>query len=266
MNERGSLVGQPSRSDPARVAVIFGTRPEAVKLAPVILELTRSPVLDPVVVVTAQHRKMLDQVLQTFDIKPAVDLDIIQTGQSLADITVRAVGRLSPWFERERPDVVVVQGDTTTTFAGALSAYYARIPVVHVEAGLRTYQRYSPFPEEINRRLTTQLADLHLAPTATAKAHLVAEAVPEDRVVLTGNTVIDALLWAVERQMPYGDPALDEIDDDGRRVVLVTAHRRESWGAAMTCIGEAVAEIARAEPDVLVVIPLHRNPIVRDAL
>jgi UDP-N-acetylglucosamine 2-epimerase (non-hydrolysing) len=245
--------------------VVFGTRPEAIKLAPVILELRRSPLFTAVVAVTAQHRGLLDQVLDVFGVTPDADLDLIQPGQSLTDITVRALGGLSPLVEAERPDAVMVQGDTTTTLAAALSGFYHRVPVVHVEAGLRTFDRYAPFPEEMNRRLTTSLTSLHLPPTPTARRHLLDEGVHADDVVVTGNTVIDALLWAVAQEVPW-PPELEVLECDGRRVLLVTAHRRESWGPAMTRIGQAVADVARAEPDLLVVFCLHLNPIVREAV
>lgn len=245
--------------------VVFGTRPEAIKLAPVVVELTQSPLFTPVVVVTAQHRAMLDQVLDVFRIKPEADLDVIRPGQTLTDITVRAMRGLAPLVASEQPDAVLVQGDTTTAFAAAMSGFYHQVPVAHLEAGLRTFDRYSPFPEEMNRRLTTQLATLHLAPTATARANLLDDGVLADDIVVTGNTVIDALLWAVKQPVPW-TPELRDLDGDSRRVLLVTAHRRESWGEGMTRIGEAVAEIARAEPDLLVVFCLHLNPIVRDAV
>lgn len=248
-----------------RVMVVFGTRPEAIKLAPVILRLRASPVLEPVVVVTAQHRTMLDQVLDAFGIVPVADLDVIEPRQSLTDITVRAVARLSPMIAEDRPDLVLVQGDTTTTFVAALCAYYHQIPVAHLEAGLRTFDPYAPYPEEMNRRLTTQLAALHLAPTPTGRRHLLAEGIAASRIVVTGNTVIDALLWAASRQVPWS-PELKGLDGDRRRVVLVTAHRRESWGEGMGSIARAVAAVARSEPDVLVVVSLHRNPVVREAV
>lgn len=245
--------------------VVFGTRPEAVKLAPVIQELRRSPLFTPVVVVSAQHRRMLDQVLDVFGIIPDADLQVIQPDQSLTDITVTALARLSPLLARVRPDALLVQGDTTTTFVAALSGYYHRVPVVHLEAGLRTFDPYSPFPEEMNRRLTSQLAALHLAPTATARRHLLAEGVPASQVVVTGNTVIDALLWAVAQRAPWG-PELELLEEDGRPILLVTAHRRESWADGMARIGQAVAEIARIEPGILVVFSLHLNPVVRAAV
>ncbi|MBV8162339.1 MAG: UDP-N-acetylglucosamine 2-epimerase (non-hydrolyzing) [Acidimicrobiia bacterium] len=246
--------------------VVFGTRPEAIKLAPVILALAGSQAFEPVVVVTAQHREMLDQVLETFGIVPARDLDISKDRQTLTDVTVRGLQRLTPLLEQDAPDAVVVQGDTTTTFVGALAAFYHRVPVVHVEAGLRTGDPYSPYPEEINRRLTTQVTSLHLAPTRTAKRNLLAEGVDESRVVVTGNTVIDALLWTVDRDAGTDDADLEGVGLDGRRLILVTAHRRESWGPGLASVGRALATIAGTEPDVDIVFPIHRNPRVREAI
>ena len=246
--------------------VIFGTRPEAIKVAPAVMALQSSPRFQPTVVVTAQHRSMLDQVLKLFAIAPDHDLDIIEPRQSLTDVTVRALAGLAPVIEADAPDAVLVQGDTTTTFVGALAGFYHQIPVVHMEAGLRTGNPYSPFPEEINRRLASQLTSLHLAPTQNNRRNLVRENVDPARVVVTGNTVIDALLLAIEKKVDYGDPALDGLDDDPRRVVLVTAHRRESWGEPMRSIGKAVARIARAHDDAVVVFPIHKNPVVREAI
>lgn len=249
-----------------RLMVVYGTRPEAIKMAPVIEALDRSPIFRPTVTVTAQHRGLLDQVHSLFGIRADHDLDILSERQSLADITVRVLDGLCPLLRRERPEAVLVQGDTTTAFAGALAAFYSQVPVVHLEAGLRTGDRYSPFPEEINRRLATQLASLHLAPTPHARDNLLRDGVPPSSVVVTGNTVIDALLWAVGRQAHYGDPALADLDDTARRVLLVTAHRRESWGGGMESIASALADLARAEPDLLIVLPLHPNPVVRAAI
>jgi UDP-N-acetylglucosamine 2-epimerase (non-hydrolysing) len=245
---------------------VFGTRPEAIKLAPIILALRASPAFVPVVVVTSQHQSMLRQVNDFFGIEPDADLGIMQGRQSLADITVRAMRGLDPLMEQQQPDAVVVQGDTTSTFVGALAAFYQRIPVVHVEAGLRTFNRHSPFPEEMNRQLTTRLTDLHLAPTPACEQNLLGEGVRPESIVVTGNTVIDALLWAVARRGPYSDPLLDRLDGDARPVLLVTAHRRESWGAPMEAIGRALGRIAESEPDLTVVVPMHMNPIVRAAL
>ena len=246
--------------------VVFGTRPEAIKVAPVIKALAESPLFRPVVAVTAQHRSMLDQVLELFEIVPDYDLNIIRDRQTLTDVTVNALSGLSPLMAEARPDAVLVQGDTTTTFAGALAAFYEKIPVVHIEAGLRTGEVYSPYPEEINRRLTTQLASLHCAPTQNNKSNLLVENVDPAKIVVTGNTVIDALLWTVGRNVDYEESVLDEIDAAPEPVVLVTAHRRESWGPGMEAIGRALARLAIAHPDVRIVFPIHKNPVVREAI
>jgi UDP-N-acetylglucosamine 2-epimerase (non-hydrolysing) len=246
--------------------VIYGTRPEAVKVAPLIKALAESTMFTPLVAVTAQHRSMLDQVNNVFAVRPEFDLDIHRPGQTLTAITTRALGGVQALLAEQRPDAVVVQGDTTTVFAAALAAFYEQIPVVHLEAGLRTGDPYSPYPEEINRRLATRLAALHLAPTASSKANLLDENVDPASVVVTGNTVIDALLWAVGRQFDYGEPALAELDLTSGPVLLVTAHRRESWGAPLRAVGRALARIARAHPDLRIVFPIHRNPVVRNAI
>lgn len=246
--------------------VVFGTRPEAIKLAPLVRALADSPDFQPVVVVTGQHREILDQVLHLFDVKPDVDLDIIESRQTMTQVTTRALAGLEPVVASVQPDMVVVQGDTTTTFAGALAAFYQRVPVTHVEAGLRTGDITAPYPEEMNRRLTTQLAALHLAPTPNAKRALLAEGVPGEHIVVTGNTVIDALRWAVGRRVAYGDSALADLDNDLRPVLLVTAHRRESWGPGMRAIGHALGQIARDRPELLIVLPIHPNPVVREAI
>lgn len=249
-----------------RVMFVYGTRPEAIKLAPIIRAMERSPAFAPTVVVTAQHRSMLDEANAFFGVRPDHDLAIMAEGQTLTDLTVRALRGLEPLLARNRPDVIVVQGDTTSTFVGALAASYHQVPVAHVEAGLRTYDRASPFPEEINRQLTTRLADLHLAPTDTCRQQLLDEGIDPEAIAVTGNSVIDALLWAVGQRAPYGDPALSWLDDDPRRVLLVTAHRRESWGVAMEGVGRALARIAEREPGLVIVLPVHRNPKVRAAL
>lgn len=246
------------------IMVVYGTRPEAIKMAPLVAALERSSDLEPLVVVTGQHRQMLDQVNELFGIVPRHDLDILAARQSLEQITVRALEGLGEVIRAERPDVVAVQGDTTTSFVGALAAFYARIPVVHLEAGLRTADATSPFPEEINRRLTSQVASLHLAPTATSRDNLLAENVSPDRITVTGNTVIDALLDVVDRRVPYDDPALEGLH--GRPLVLVTSHRRESWGEPMARSARAIARLARRHPDTVFVLPAHLNPAVREVL
>jgi UDP-N-acetylglucosamine 2-epimerase (non-hydrolysing) len=246
------------------VLVVYGTRPEAIKMAPVIAGLQASHHLRPVVAVTGQHRAMLDQVNDLFGIVPEHDLDIIAQRQTLQDVTTRALRGLADVIADVRPDLVLVQGDTTTAFVAALAAFYAKVPVAHLEAGLRTADRYNPFPEEMNRRLTTQLADLHLAPTPTSRANLLHDGVDPSAVFVTGNTVIDALLDVVSRGLPAENPALDGIA--GRRVVLVTAHRRESWGAPMANTARAVARLARSFPDIAFLLPAHLNPAVREVL
>jgi UDP-N-acetylglucosamine 2-epimerase (non-hydrolysing) len=246
--------------------MIFGTRPEAIKMAPLILALRDAPDLAAQVVVTAQHRSMLDQVLDLFGIVPDHDLNIQRERQTLAGVTERALAGLDGLIAEHPPDLVMVQGDTTTTFAGALSAFYHQVPVAHVEAGLRTGNPSSPYPEEINRRLTTQLSTLHLTPTPTSTENLIKENVDREAVVCTGNTVIDALFGALEHRIGYDDPDLVDLDDDDRPVLLVTAHRRESWGAPMQAIGRALARIARAEPGLQIVLPIHLNPLVREAI
>jgi len=235
-------------------------------MAPVVLAMQSTPDFEPLVAVTGQHRAMLDQVLQLFEIRPDFDLDIISDRQTLTAVTTRALERLSPLIEHTRPDLVVVQGDTTSTFVGALAAFYHQVPVAHIEAGLRTGDVHSPYPEEMNRRLTSQLTDLHLAPTSSARDNLLAEGFAADGVVVTGNTIIDTLLAVAARASDYGEPALANLDDNDDPVLLVTIHRRESWGDRMVAIGQALADIARAEPALRIVFPIHRNPVVREAI
>ncbi|MGW6006781.1 non-hydrolyzing UDP-N-acetylglucosamine 2-epimerase [Oerskovia enterophila] len=255
-----------SRSRKRPVAVLYGTRPEAVKIAPVIKALQASETLRPVIVTSGQHREMLDQVNELFGIVPDHDLDIFRHGQGLEAMTAAAVSGYSAFLATHPVDAVIVQGDTTSAFAGALAAYYRQTPVVHVEAGLRTGDLYSPFPEEGNRKLVGVLAAVHCAPTSTAARNLYAEGVPRERVTVTGNTVIDALLHTATLRRATGDRLVDAAISSGRRIVVVTAHRRESWGAGLGEIGAAVARIAVSQPDVLVVVPLHRNPLVREVL
>ncbi len=256
-------IGQPRTK---RVMVIYGTRPEAIKLAPVIRAIQASPVLSPIITLTGQHRDIVDQVNAMFGIRPDHDLNVIRPHQSLDGLTSRVLRRLTPTLQQERPDAVVVQGDTTSTFAGALAAFYENVPVVHVEAGLRTGDIYSPFPEEANRRLTSQITHLHLAPTPASEANLLRGGIPWEKVLVTGNTVIDALLAAVERRVPFGNQALEKVDSSETPVLLVTTHRRESWGRRMQGIASALARLARSHPDLAVVLPVHPNPVVREAL
>ncbi|RMI12599.1 UDP-N-acetylglucosamine 2-epimerase (non-hydrolyzing) [Cellulomonas triticagri] len=245
---------------------VYGTRPEAIKCAPVVQALAASPDFEGITVVTGQHREMLDQVNELFGIVPDHDLDVMSHGQTLSGIFARVLDGLDPLLVSEQPDAVVVQGDTTTSTAAALAAFYRGIPVVHLEAGLRSGDLASPFPEEGNRRLTSQIASVHLAPTTTSRDNLVAEGVDPDRIVVTGNTVIDALLDTVRRGLPFADGALEDAVTSGRKVLLVTTHRRENWGGAMQGVGRAVARLARDHEDLLVVLPAHRNPVVREAI
>ena len=245
---------------------IYGTRPEAIKMAPIVKALQASPQFECVVTVTGQHREMLDQVNEIFDITPDHDLNIIQPRQTLNGVLTRTVEGLDAIFAENAPDAVVVQGDTTTSTAGAIAAFYRGIPVIHAEAGLRSFDLFSPFPEEANRKMTSQITSLHLAPTSTSKENLLREALPEEDIVVTGNTVIDALLHTVEQKLPFPDPQLEEIASSGRRVLLVTTHRRENQGEAMRGVGRALARIAQAEPELTIVLPVHRNPVVREAV
>lgn len=249
-----------------RIAVVFGTRPEAIKMASVIDALRRHPHFDPLVIVTAQHRQMLDQNLQHFDLQPHHDLNIMQPRQTLTESTVRALSGLSTIFAAEKPDMVLVQGDTTSTFTGALAAFQNQIPVGHIEAGLRTFDPYSPFPEEMHRRLTGVLAHLHFAATPQARDNLLREAVDPETIFVTGNTTIDALLATVQPGYIFQDAALaqfvGEAKSSGQKLVLVEAHRRENWGQAMTSIWQSVADLVRQLPHIAVVAPIHRNPRV----
>lgn len=245
---------------------IYGTRPEAIKMAPIIEALKDSEHFDCVVTVTGQHRAMLDQVNELFGVFPDHDLNIIQQRQTLNSIMTRTIDGLDKLFESSKPDAVIVQGDTTTSTAAAIAAFYHSIPVVHVEAGLRSGDLASPFPEEANRKITSQIASLHLAPTQTSKANLLAENVREENIVVTGNTVIDALLTTVEKKVPFSDERLEKLAASGKRILLVTTHRRENQGDAMRGVGRALARIADAEPDLEIVLPAHKNPVVREAV
>ncbi|MBI2972748.1 MAG: UDP-N-acetylglucosamine 2-epimerase (non-hydrolyzing) [Armatimonadetes bacterium] len=243
------------------IMTIFGTRPEAVKMAPVVLALRQSAEFEPVVVVTAQHREMLDQVTRLFGIAPHRDLDIMLPEQSLVDITTRALGGLYAVLEEVRPAMVLVQGDAHTTFVGALAAFYHRIPIGHVEAGLRTYDKYQPFPEEMNRRMTSVLTDLHFAATPKAKRNLLREGISEKTIVVTGNTVIDAL--QIVKDLSGVPPVPGVPGLNGRRMLLVTTHRRENWGDPMREIYLGLVDLLERFTDVELVFSVHPNPAVR---
>lgn len=250
-----------------KVMTVFGTRPEAIKMAPVVLELAKHPdKITPIVAVTAQHRDMLDQVLNLFKIKPDYDLDIMAAGQTLFDITSKAMMGLDKVLQEEKPDIVLVHGDTTTTFAGALAAYYHQIDVGHVEAGLRTHNIYSPFPEEMNRKLTGSIAALHFAPTTTSQQNLLAEAVAEEKIFVTGNTVIDALHQTVDDSFSFEDELLQNVDFKNKRIVLVTTHRRENLGEPMRQVYKALRRLTEEFQDVEIVFPVHKNPKVREVV
>ena len=250
-----------------KVMTVFGTRPEAIKMAPVVLELKKhQDEIETVVAVTAQHRQMLDQVLHLFKIKPDYDLDIMSQGQTLYDITSRAMNGLKEVLEKEKPDLVLVHGDTTTTFAGALASYYSQTAVGHVEAGLRTGDIYSPFPEEMNRKLTGAIASFHFAPTETAKANLLREGVNQEKIYVTGNTVIDALMKTVRPDYEFDDEKLRQIDFEHHRVILLTTHRRENLGEPMRHIYKALRSVVQETPDAEIVFPVHRNPLVRQVV
>jgi UDP-N-acetylglucosamine 2-epimerase (non-hydrolysing) len=249
------------------VASIVGTRPDALKMAPVILELARHPEeIRQVVISTGQHREMLQQVLDVFRIVPDHNLDIMLPGQTLAQITSRVLERLDPLLAEIKPDVLLAQGDTSTTFVASLAAFYHQIPVGHVEAGLRTDNKYDPFPEEINRRLTAPLADFHFAPTQTSADNLRREGVADNRIYEVGNTVIDALLEVAARPYRFEDEELDRVTAGPLRVIAVTAHRRENLGAPLERICQAIRTLVRTHPDVQVVFQMHKNPQVRDVI
>lgn len=244
-----------------KVMAIFGTRPEAVKMAPLVLELKkRTDEFEVIVTVTAQHREMLDQVLRVFQINPDFDLNIMKQKQTLAQIATRALEGLDELMKDTKPDIVLVHGDTSTTFVASLAAYYNHIAVGHVEAGLRTWNKLSPYPEEMNRQLTGVLADLHFAPTDKSKQNLLDENKPEERIYVTGNTAIDAMKTTVATN--YSNPLLDRIGE--KRLVLLTAHRRENLGSNMQQMFRAIKRLVEKHPDIQVVYPVHLNPVVRE--
>ena len=247
-----------------KIITIFGTRPEAIKMAPLVKELEKREGLEAKVCVTAQHREMLDQVLEYFDITPDFDLNIMKSKQTLTGITNRILEGLEEIFTEEKPDMVLVHGDTTTTFSSALAAFYQQVPVGHVEAGLRTFDKYFPFPEEMNRKLTGSLADLHFAPTKGSKNNLLREGIKEDDVYITGNTVIDAMLHTVKDNYIFDNEELNEIDFKNKKIIMITAHRRENWGEGIENICDALKLIVEKNKDVELVYLVHLNPIVKD--
>lgn len=249
-----------------KIITIFGTRPEAIKMAPLVKELEKREEIESKVCVTAQHREMLDQVLELFDIKPDFDLNIMQTRQTLTGITGKVLEGLEEVFENEKPDMILVHGDTTTTFAGALAAFYQQIKVGHVEAGLRTFNKYFPFPEEMNRKLTGSLADLHFAPTKGSKDNLLREAVAESDIYITGNTVIDAMKHTVEENYVFENDELNNIDFNNKKIIMITAHRRENWGEGIENICIALNKIVEQNEDVELVYLVHLNPVVKDVV
>ena len=246
-----------------KVMVVFGTRPEAIKMAPLVLELQKqSETFETITVVTAQHRQMLDQVLETFRIQPDYDLDIMGKNQSLLDITAKILEKFDPVVKEVQPDMILVHGDTTTTFAASLVAFYNQVRIGHVEAGLRTFDKYSPFPEEMNRQMTDNLADLYFAPTSESKANLLMEHHPESSIFITGNTAIDALRLTVQED--YHHQVLDQLDPQ-KKLVLVTMHRRENQGQPMRAVFAALREMVDAHPELEVVYPVHLSPAVQEA-
>ncbi|MDR4949507.1 non-hydrolyzing UDP-N-acetylglucosamine 2-epimerase [Neobacillus cucumis] len=244
-----------------KIMTVFGTRPEAIKMAPLVKELEKYPdEIESIVTVTAQHREMLDQVLTIFQISPDFDLNIMKERQSLIDVTTRSLEGLNKVLAEVKPDMVLVHGDTTTTFVASLAAFYHAIPIGHVEAGLRTYHKYSPYPEEMNRQLTGVLADLHFAPTLQSKRHLLLENKNEEAIYITGNTAIDALKTTVRSD--YAHPVLDKLGND--RLILMTAHRRENIGTPMENMFRAIRRLVDKHADIQIVYPVHRNPVVRE--
>ena len=247
-----------------RVMTIFGTRPEAVKMAPLVAELSRRPGIESLCCVTAQHREMLDAVLRIFRLRPDYDLDVMEPRQTLSTITSKCLMGVEEVLQEARPDLVLVHGDTSTTFSAALAAFYQQVKVGHVEAGLRTYDKYSPFPEEINRTLVGDLADLHFCPTPANRDNLAREGITQG-VFLTGNTVIDAMAATVREDFCFSTPLLNQLDYRNRRVILVTCHRRENYGAPMAHILTALGRLVQNHPEVEMVYPVHLSPLVREA-
>ncbi len=253
-------------SEPIRVLAVCGTRPDAIKMAPVVRALREDPAFTVRLIATGQHREMLDQVLRLFELTPDVDLNIMTPRQTLTEITLRTLEGLDRVLQESPADVVLAQGDTTTTFVAALAAFYHKIPFGHVEAGLRTYDKYQPFPEEMNRRLTAPIAEFHFAPTETARENLRREGIPDARIWVTGNTGIDAVQWVAAQPLQSDNPALQRALAHSGRVLLLTTHRRENWGEPMGEIARAVHDLLERFDDLLLLAPMHRNPIVRQSL
>jgi len=246
-----------------KVMAVFGTRPEAIKMAPLVMELSSRPGIRSICCLTGQHREMLDSVMQIFRLKADYDLNIMEKNQTLSGITTRTITGMDAVIDEARPDLILVHGDTSTTFAGALSAFYHKVPIGHVEAGLRTYDKYSPYPEEMNRTLVGDMADLHFAPTEANAANLRREAV-RGEIFVTGNTAIDAMKTTVRKDYRFADDSLNALDFTGKRVIVVTCHRRENYGKPMEQIMHAIREVAASHPDVEVVYPVHPSPTVRE--
>ena len=247
-----------------KVMSIFGTRPEAIKMAPLIKALEKDERFESIVCVTAQHREMLDSVLEIFNIKPQYDLNIMAHGQTIIDISNKVLKGVDEVIKKVEPNIVLVHGDTSTTLNGALAAFYNKIPVGHVEAGLRSYDIYSPFPEEANRKLTGVITNLHFAPTKTNERNLLLEGVAQEKIHVTGNTVIDALLSVVSENYIFEDNSLNNIDFKNKKVILLTTHRRENWGEPMKNIFKAIIELIESNGDIEVIFPMHRNPSIRE--
>ncbi|NFA42785.1 UDP-N-acetylglucosamine 2-epimerase (non-hydrolyzing) [Clostridium botulinum] len=247
-----------------KVMSVFGTRPEAIKMAPLIKALESDDRFESIVCVTAQHREMLDSVLKIFNIKPQYDLNIMSHGQTIIDISNKVLAGVDKAIKNSTPDIVLVHGDTSTTLNGALAAFYNKVPIGHVEAGLRSYDMYSPFPEEVNRKLTSTIATLHFAPTEINIKNLLLEGVKKDKIYITGNTVIDALLSVVNKNHIFEEKILNNIDFDNKKVILLTTHRRENWGKPMENIFESIIELIKENNEVEVIFPMHKNPSIRE--
>lgn len=247
-----------------KVLSVFGTRPEGIKMCPLVKTLEQDNRFESIVCVTAQHREMLDTVLEIFNIKPDYDLNVMSHGQTIVDISNKVLKGVDEVIKACQPDIVLVHGDTSTTLNGALAAFYNQTPVGHVEAGLRTYDMYSPFPEEANRKLTGALAELHFAPTTTNEKNLLNEGVNSEKIHITGNTVIDALLSVIDKNLVFEQDVLNKIDYDNKKVILLTTHRRENWGQPMENIFKAMTKLVEENDDVEVIFPMHKNPAIRE--